>query len=347
MPKRGCGGAPCARRPNLPIPLRSFLPIQALRPSFVDAYYNLGLAPQQAHLDGALIDGGDGGGRTYMSSERAFRHALALAPAERRVLSRLHTTLMWDGRHAEAAALAAHGVAIGLWAHEAQRPAHYIRELYAAPWRDAAPYAPLLARLRAAHGVLRRAAQRLRARGWMLEQPEGLQEPGQRWHVYDITAACAAAADDGGDEDDADDGAGDEEDNADETADATADASSDAAPATVLAGTCALLRALRDAGGGATPPYVPLKAQFSTMGSGVHVRPHTGPTNAKLTLHYGIEVPRGAAMRVRDETRPFEQHGLLVFDDSWEHEVWQNGSTPRTTLVLHVEHPGLTRWGAG
>ena len=43
-----------------------------------------------------------------MSSERAFRHALALAPAERRVLSRLHTTLMWDGRHAEAAALEAH-----------------------------------------------------------------------------------------------------------------------------------------------------------------------------------------------------------------------------------------------
>ena len=29
------------------------------------------------------------------------------------------------------------------------------------------------------------------------------------------------------------------------------------------------------------------------------VRPHTGPTNAKLTLHYGLEVPLGAAMRVR------------------------------------------------
>ena len=49
-----------------------------------------------------------------MSSERAFRHALALAPTERRVLSRLHTTLSWDGRHAEAEALAAHGVAAGL-----------------------------------------------------------------------------------------------------------------------------------------------------------------------------------------------------------------------------------------
>ena len=286
-----------------------------------------------------------------MSSERAFRHALALAPAERRVLSRLHTTLMWDGGRAAAAALAAHGVTVGLWAHEAQRPAHYIRELHAAPWRDAARYAPLLARLRAAHGVLRRAARRVRARGWMLEQPEGLQEPGQRWHVYDITAACAAAAADAGDDDGADDadgvdGANDDEDDADETADATADATSDATPATVLAGTCALLRALRDEGGGATPPYVPLKAQFSTMGAGVHVRPHTGPTNAKLTLHYGVEVPRGAAMRVRDETRPFEQHGLLVFDDSWEHEVWQNGSTPRTTLVLHVEHPGLLRRGA-
>ena len=36
------------------------------------------------------------------------------------------------------------------------------------------------------------------------------------------------------------------------------------------------------------------------------------------------------------------QGELLVFDDSWEHEVWQNGTAPRTTLVLHVSHPQLS-----
>ena len=43
---------------------------------------------------------------------------------------------------------------------------------------------------------------------------------------------------------------------------------------------------------------------------------------------------------------------LLAFDDSWEHEVWQNGSAPRTTLVLAVAHPdappsALARVGQG
>ena len=32
---------------------------------------------------------------------------------------------------------------------------------------------------------------------------------------------------------------------------------------------------------GATPPFAPLKAQLSTMAAGVHVRPHTGPTNER------------------------------------------------------------------
>ena len=82
-------------------------------------------------------------------------------------------------------------------------------------------------------------------------------------------------------------------------------------------------------------------SQLSTMAAGTHVRPHTGPTNAKLTVHYGLEVPFGCALRVVGETRPFATKGLLVFDDSWEHEVWNNGTGHRTTLVLHVQHPQL------
>ena len=104
-----------------------------------------------------------------------------------------------------------------------------------------------------------------------------------------------------------------------------------------------MLATLRTEGGRASPPYAPLKAQFSTMSSGVHVRAHTGPTNAKRTVHYGLVVPTGggdgARIRVANETRPFEQGGLLAFDDSFEHEVWQDGASARTTLVLHVRHP--------
>ena len=60
---------------------------------------------------------------------------------------------------------------------------------------------------------------------------------------------------------------------------------------------------------------------------------HTGPTNAKLTLHYGIDVPRGgswlraggAPPHGGGETRPFVEGGLIVFDDSFEHEVNRRG----------------------
>ena len=43
----------------------------------------------------------------------------------------------------------------------------------------------------------------------------------------------------------------------------------------------------------------------------------------------------------------FPSGGLLAFDDSYEHEVWQNGATDRTTLVLHVMAPGAAAlWGS-
>ena len=77
------------------------------------------------------------------------------------------------------------------------------------------------------------------------------------------------------------------------------------------------------------------------MGAGVHVLPHTGPTNAKLTAHYGLDLPPGASVRVGGEWREYRERELLVFDDSFEHEVWQNGTAERTTLVLHVAHPEL------
>nr|CAD7438769.1 unnamed protein product [Timema bartmani] len=33
---------------------------------------------------------------------------------------------------------------------------------------------------------------------------------------------------------------------------------------------------------------------------------------------------------------------ILIFDDSFEHEVWHNGSTMRLVLIIDVWHPELT-----
>ena len=40
-------------------------------------------------------------------------------------------------------------------------------------------------------------------------------------------------------------------------------------------------------------------------------------------------------------TREWEEGGVLVFDDSFEHEVRHLGAGPRATLVVQVVHPDL------
>lgn len=277
--------------------MRCFRAAAALIPSHTDAYYNLGLAPQQAHLDAPR------------ESEAAFRHALAITPDHPKIWSRLVTTLQWAGRTAEADTMIQTAVRMGVWKSQAQRPSTAIAGLRAQPWHKAADYHSLFDALRASHARLVQDFETISQAGGFLPQPEGLQEAGQRWEVFDLSAACATIS----------------------------------APKPYF--TCALLSRLRTMGSPARnrsrAPYAPLKAQFSTMAAGVHVRPHTGPTNGKLTAHYGLVVPTGASVRVVDEWRHFAERELLVFDDSFEHEVWQNGSSDRTTLVLHLAHPDL------
>lgn len=33
---------------------------------------------------------------------------------------------------------------------------------------------------------------------------------------------------------------------------------------------------------------------------------------------------------------------MLIFDDSFEHEVWHNGTSVRLVLIVDVWHPDLT-----
>ena len=43
--------------------------------------------------------------------------------------------------------------------------------------------------------------------------------------------------------------------------------------------------------------------------------------------------------------RRWEEGQLLVFDDSFEHEVWNRGEHPRAVLIVHLHHPQLVRGG--
>jgi aspartyl/asparaginyl beta-hydroxylase (cupin superfamily) len=81
---------------------------------------------------------------------------------------------------------------------------------------------------------------------------------------------------------------------------------------------------------------------FSVLNPGVHIAPHCGPTNSRIRIHLGLRVPSGAAMRVGRETRSWHEGRCAVFDDSWEHEVFNGSECLRAVLLLDVWHPDLT-----
>jgi len=73
-----------------------------------------------------------------------------------------------------------------------------------------------------------------------------------------------------------------------------------------------------------------------------HLLSHIGTSNARLNMHFGLRVPDGAKLRVANETRTWTVGKAIVFDESFEHEAWnQNSELPRYVLQVHMWHPGL------
>uniref|UniRef100_F7EK72 Aspartate beta-hydroxylase n=1 Tax=Monodelphis domestica TaxID=13616 RepID=F7EK72_MONDO len=83
--------------------------------------------------------------------------------------------------------------------------------------------------------------------------------------------------------------------------------------------------------------------KYSVMHPGTHVWPHTGPTNCRLRMHLGLVIPKeGCKIRCAQETKFWEEGKVLIFDDSFEHEVWQDASSLRLIFIVDVWHPELT-----
>lgn len=81
---------------------------------------------------------------------------------------------------------------------------------------------------------------------------------------------------------------------------------------------------------------------FSMMAPHSHVAAHHGYINAHLRAHLGLEVPGGCRIRVGNQSRTWGLGELLVFDDSFEHEVWNDSDRRRVVLLFDMWHPDLT-----
>ncbi len=83
-------------------------------------------------------------------------------------------------------------------------------------------------------------------------------------------------------------------------------------------------------------------AFFSLLEPDTKIPAHTGVTNARLTVHLPLIVPEGCGFRVGAETRQWVPGKAWVFDDTIEHEAWNDSDEPRLIMIFDIWHPMLT-----
>ena len=83
-------------------------------------------------------------------------------------------------------------------------------------------------------------------------------------------------------------------------------------------------------------------ALFSILAPHTHIKPHTGMLNTRLICHLPLIVPPNCRLRVGNHTRTVEAGRMLMFDDSIEHEAWNDSDEVRVILLLEIWRPELT-----
>ena len=82
-------------------------------------------------------------------------------------------------------------------------------------------------------------------------------------------------------------------------------------------------------------------AFFSILAPGTHIPDHRGVTKGLITCHLGLIVPRDGDVRMRVDDRivRWAEGETLVFDDTYQHEVWNDTAGTRVVLLIQFERP--------
>ncbi len=92
---------------------------------------------------------------------------------------------------------------------------------------------------------------------------------------------------------------------------------------------------------GARIPGRAPSAFFSMLKPHTRIPPHTGVTNTRAIVHLPLIVPPGCGFRVGGETRAWEEGTAFAFDDTIEHEAWNDSDALRAVLIFDVWNPHL------
>jgi aspartyl/asparaginyl beta-hydroxylase (cupin superfamily) len=83
-------------------------------------------------------------------------------------------------------------------------------------------------------------------------------------------------------------------------------------------------------------------AMFSLLKPRTRIPPHTGVSNTRLVVHLPLVTPEGCGFRVGSETRAWRVGQAWVFDDTIEHEAWNDSDDWRAILIFDVWSPFLS-----
>jgi tetratricopeptide (TPR) repeat protein len=81
---------------------------------------------------------------------------------------------------------------------------------------------------------------------------------------------------------------------------------------------------------------------FSLLRAGARIPAHRGVNNTRLVCHLPLIVPPGCRFRVGNEEREWHEGEILIFDDSIEHEAWNDSGEDRVVLIFDIERPEMT-----
>lgn len=84
-------------------------------------------------------------------------------------------------------------------------------------------------------------------------------------------------------------------------------------------------------------------ALFSILDAKTHIPSHTGHVNTRLFVHLPLIVPPNCRFRVGGQQREWESGKAFVFDDTIDHEAWNDSDERRAVLIFDVWSPFLSK----
>ena len=83
------------------------------------------------------------------------------------------------------------------------------------------------------------------------------------------------------------------------------------------------------------------QAFFSILEGGKSIPAHCGPYRGYLRYHLALVVPKNnpPSIRVKDHHHTWREGESFMFDDSWNHEVYNEATEDRVVLIVDIRRP--------